>query len=380
MRHFPECFFVPKLMKRIIYHCGHFLSVLAFCFSFFTFVMSVARSPAATLPAKKKTIRSYSPAYLKQLHDRISKQLERAKGIPAAANAYAWGIRKNRVTVWLRWNTAAKQQEFRRTILDSPALLFLGDSRMAEDHSTGVSMTDSVALWTEYSVYADTTKVVRAFLRNVGRASVQHDSKGYVTFETADGNWLRLPPSGVSYAMATEVEPYNTLTLDVRLYPQVFNHRPGRFRYFLPVTINGQKKILKTEFRLSDNPEEWAHALKNEAPLTISKTDSTDYAENHIFYLVEQRPSFPGGKDALAAYLHPMFPKGYSGEEGSVQVQFVVEKDGSLTNISVVRSVNPELDAEALRVVRNMPHWAPGRTNGRIVRCYYKVSVTFQWR
>lgn len=367
-------------MKRLSLYCGRLFSVLALCLSFFLVTTSVANVSAAAVPAKKKTVRHYSSAYLKRLYNQVSNRLERAGESPVAANVYMSGIGKNRIDVWLRWNTAVKRREFRRTILDSPALSFHGDSRMAVDHSTGTEMTDSVTLWTEYPVYADTAKVVRAFLRNAGRASVQYDSHGYVTFETTDGNWRRIPSSGISHAMATGVAPYNTATLDVRLYPQVFNHRPGCFRYFLPVTINGRKKILKTEFRLSDNPGEWAHAPKNEAPLTISKTDSMDYAENRVFYLVEERPSFPGGKDALATYLHPLFPKGYSGNEGSVRVEFVVEKDGSLTNIAVIRSVNPDLDAEALRVVRNMPRWVPGRTNGCIVRCYYKVDIVFQWR
>jgi len=66
-----------------------------------------------------------------------------------------------------------------------------------------------------------------------------------------------------------------------------------------------------------------------------------------------------------------------TGVQGRVIVQFVVEKDGSITDVVVVKSVDPSLDKEATRVIKNMPHWIPGRQNGSPVRVRFTVPVTF---
>ena len=67
-----------------------------------------------------------------------------------------------------------------------------------------------------------------------------------------------------------------------------------------------------------------------------------------------------------------------NGVQGRVVVSFVVEKDGSITDVRVVRSVDPSLDREATRVVKSMPHWIPGKQNGSAVRVKYNVPVTFK--
>ena len=67
-----------------------------------------------------------------------------------------------------------------------------------------------------------------------------------------------------------------------------------------------------------------------------------------------------------------------NGAKGRVIVQFVVEKDGSITDVQVVKSVDPSLDKEAARVVGSMPHWIPGKQNGSAVRVKYTVPVTFK--
>ena len=67
-----------------------------------------------------------------------------------------------------------------------------------------------------------------------------------------------------------------------------------------------------------------------------------------------------------------------NGVQGRVIIAFVVERDGSITDVNVVRSVDPSLDKEAARVVRNMPKWIPGKQNGAPVRVKYNVPVTFR--
>ena len=104
--------------------------------------------------------------------------------------------------------------------------------------------------------------------------------------------------------------------------------------------------------------------------------------ENKVFDVVEQMPSFPGGPSALMKYLsenvkYPVVAQ-ENGVQGRVVVSFVVEKDGHITDVKVVRSVDPSLDKEAARVVKSMPSWIPGKQNGSAVRVKYNVPVSFK--
>ena len=103
---------------------------------------------------------------------------------------------------------------------------------------------------------------------------------------------------------------------------------------------------------------------------------------NKVFDVVEEMPSFPGGNGALQSYLasnlkYPVVAQ-ENGVQGRVTVGFVVERDGSVTDVKVVRSVDPSLDREAVRVVKSMPKWTPGKQNGATVRVKYNVPVVFR--
>jgi len=105
--------------------------------------------------------------------------------------------------------------------------------------------------------------------------------------------------------------------------------------------------------------------------------------EPQIFTIVEENPEFPGGEAALFKYLgkntkFPAIAKD-AGIQGIVYVQFVVMEDGSINDdmITILRGVHPALDAEAVRVVKEMPDWKPGRQRGKAVRVYYKLPFRF---
>nr|WP_297027097.1 energy transducer TonB [Prevotella sp.] len=101
-----------------------------------------------------------------------------------------------------------------------------------------------------------------------------------------------------------------------------------------------------------------------------------------VFDVVEEMPSFPGGQGALMQYLssnikYPVVAQ-ENGVQGRVIVSFVVERDGSISDVKVARSVDPSLDREAQRVVKSMPRWSPGKQNGSTVRVKYTVPVIFR--
>lgn len=108
--------------------------------------------------------------------------------------------------------------------------------------------------------------------------------------------------------------------------------------------------------------------------------DST--AKEEVFMVAEQMPEFPGGMKEMLKFLQEnvKYPENAmrNNVQGRVIVQFVIEKDGTPTEFKVLRSVDPDLDAEALRVLQTMPKWKPGMQRGEVVRVKYTVPVSFK--
>lgn len=103
---------------------------------------------------------------------------------------------------------------------------------------------------------------------------------------------------------------------------------------------------------------------------------------NSVYDVVEQMPSFPGGISGLRTYLNQNIRYPAEAQENCVQgrvvVSFVVGKDGHISDVTVLRSVEPSLDKEAVRVIRNMPRWTPGKQGGEPVKVRYNVPVSFR--
>ena len=113
-----------------------------------------------------------------------------------------------------------------------------------------------------------------------------------------------------------------------------------------------------------------------------SQTHKDTTTDDKIYEVCEQMPIYEGGNAALLKYLtdsvkYPELAKKH-GVQGRVVIGFIVEKDGSLTNVKVLRAVDRALDAEALRVMKAMPNWLPGQQDGRFVRVRYNVPLRFK--
>ena len=104
--------------------------------------------------------------------------------------------------------------------------------------------------------------------------------------------------------------------------------------------------------------------------------------EEQIFVAVEQPAEFPGGMAALMRWLNNNMRYPEAAQQNDIQgrviVNFVVEKDGSIANVKIAKGVDKDLDREALRVVKKMPKWQPGKNNGVAVRSYFNLPVTFR--
>lgn len=131
-------------------------------------------------------------------------------------------------------------------------------------------------------------------------------------------------------------------------------------------------------------------AAERTRPEAIDTTTSarevmvTGYAQftDKVYESVEVMPEFPGGQAELLKFVAKSikYPTEAQrrGAQGRVIVKFVVETNGSISNIHVVKGIDPLLDAEAIRVCTTMPTWAPARQEGKAVRCYYTIPVTFR--
>lgn len=135
-------------------------------------------------------------------------------------------------------------------------------------------------------------------------------------------------------------------------------------------------------FTVEGNDEVSGSVLKAKEEIPAPEPPKHVVEETKIFTVVEQMPMFPGGDAALMGYLrdniHYPTVAAENGVQGRVVVGFVVERDGSITDVNILRSVDPSLDREAMRVVKSMPRWTPGKQNGSAVRVKYQVPVTFR--
>ena len=141
-----------------------------------------------------------------------------------------------------------------------------------------------------------------------------------------------------------------------------------------------KSKTASGSFDVKGNDDAAGEVLK--AKEVIAQPEPPTEEETKVFDVVEQMPSFPGGQAALMSYLsnnikYPQIAM-ENGVQGRVVCTFVVERDGSITDIRVVRGVDPSLDKEAIRVLKSMPHWIPGKQNGSAVRVKFTVPVTFK--
>ncbi|MCD7973870.1 MAG: energy transducer TonB [Candidatus Azobacteroides sp.] len=115
----------------------------------------------------------------------------------------------------------------------------------------------------------------------------------------------------------------------------------------------------------------------------ISRTIKSESKEQAMpFEEVTSTPEFPGGKDSLLKYLsHNLIYPAIAVEnkiQGKVVVSFVVKKDGTIDDIKIVRGIDPSCDKEALRIVKRMPAWIPGKENGEAVNVHYTLPIVFK--
>ena len=147
----------------------------------------------------------------------------------------------------------------------------------------------------------------------------------------------------------------------------------------------GTEEIRSMDDILADNAPDNNNIIISESRhevVVINEPSEQDSNSEQIFYEAEQDPQFPGGLPGLMNFIndnlrYPAYAKA-NDIQGRVVVQFVVKKDGSIGQVKVVRKKNPDLDAEAVRVVKTLPKFIPGKMNGKPVNVWFTLPVTFK--
>lgn len=139
---------------------------------------------------------------------------------------------------------------------------------------------------------------------------------------------------------------------------------------------DNEAEVETTDFNSEDDEDA---RVEIQAPIAPPEEEEE---EQVIHIRVEKMPEFPGGQEALNRFLvrnikYPLLAQ-ENGIQGRVVCQFVVNSDGSIVDISVVRGVEESLDKEAIRVIKSMPKWTPGRQGGKSVRVKYTLPIRFK--
>ena len=147
------------------------------------------------------------------------------------------------------------------------------------------------------------------------------------------------------------------------------------------VKINVVEDDIKVDDDIDINVEADDNTEVQEYVAPVQQVEEESAEEVQIFMVVESMPEFPGGETSLYKYLaenikYPQMAK-ESGIQGRVFVTFVVERDGSVTDVRVLRGIGGGCDEEAIRVVKSMPRWTPGKQRGKSVRVQYNLPVKF---
>ncbi len=148
-----------------------------------------------------------------------------------------------------------------------------------------------------------------------------------------------------------------------------------------PEIIEVVEEKVETKLEIKTEDDQSQRQLQTYVPPPPPKPKQEEVTEE-IFVVVENQPEFPGGNAAMMKFLgdnikYPVIAQ-ENGIQGRVICNFVVEKDGSITDVQVVRGVDPSLDREAVRVIQQMPRWKPGKQRGQAVRVRFTLPVVFR--
>ena len=298
---------------------------------------------------------NYSQTQLLAIQKELNKKMEESGYENIKRNVTGYGVGLRHIEIRLIVNTPEKQKEFREKIMDSPAFQFSGVTEPIINQKVGVNHINGIYIRPEYPVYSTAAEQVTFILNNYSGGTIECGERYYVTFEDEKGIWWELPMNTAFVSIAYVIQDKREREMRASLYPDVHPNKAGRYRYFYEVTINRKPVLMMAEFRLSDNEKEWKEAKRTPLPegLLTMKQDNThqtvgEQVEELVYDMVEVMPEFPGGVRAMLDFIkkniqYPEIAR-KNGIQGRVIVGVVVDKNGSVTNLTILKSIDPYLD------------------------------------
>jgi len=217
------------------------------------------------------------------------------------------------------------------------------------------------------------------------------------TLETQKPVYIQI---GLIMILAVLLIALEWTTTDVKIDINLFENEAAPEEEIVPITRQEEVKpppppqpqqtdvltIVEDDMELDDDLDifdtEMDEVRTFDMTISTLEVEEEEREDSFIFQIVEEMPEFPGGTEALMRYLstsirYPTIAQ-ENGISGKVSVQFVINANGEVSNVIVVRGVDPSLDREAVRVVQAMPKWTPGKQRNRPVRVSYTVPINFQ--
>ena len=203
-----------------------------------------------------------------------------------------WGSTFHFIEVTFIRNTPKARAEFRRLLMDSPAIRFSGPEEPIRNNVTGVSEVHGISLYPEYIVYADTASAASFILLNGSNEAITCGEHYFITYEGKNGQWYELPINTFAVDIAYYVAPGSSRQFVARLYPEVNGNTSGRYRFFYEVSLESRENIrMMAEFRLTNNYEKAKRAEKTPIPKTTVK--------NYVEAPKEDEQKFHDGREEI---------------------------------------------------------------------------------
>jgi len=208
-----------------------------------------------------------------------------------------------------------------------------------------------------------------------------------------DSKWNKTDKAGKYFYRIVEPSKLKAHLLVKDFYPNDSKQMEGDYLSVDPDIRDGEftwwyeNGKLKQEATFDNNQITKIKNWDEEGQLTMEKEfvriTKKENGEDE-YRAIEAAPKFPGGKDALYHYIeknvkYPLDAK-KGGIEGSVVVRFIIDKEGKVINPEVVKSLYPSLDAEALRLMKKMPRWKPGKQDGKYIRVILELPINFSFK
>lgn len=197
---------------------------------------------------RKRVARRYTQKELARIKDLIERRLPHSKG-PAVSG---YGIGQNCVEVSLWWNTKENQRKFLRHVCNSPAIRFGKTLDPVLDNRTGISSYQGITIRPNRHCYPASSTEIDFTLTNNSGHCIDYGERFYVTAQNENGKWYRIPGPNIFHDVAHVLESGSSGTVTATLYPAILANKPGTYRFFFPLHIDGENVLLMAYFRLGD--------------------------------------------------------------------------------------------------------------------------------